>query len=74
MTDIGKVGHYSILIVGWQVVVAGDRGNWVEGGKVVPTILIVGCCSRDIWVVSFRDLARIRSGLSRLRTWPKSWM
>merc|ERR1719376_1082180 len=56
--DIGKVGHNGILVIGGQVVVASDRCNWVEGGKVVPTILIVGCCSRDIWVVSFRDLAK----------------
>ena len=74
MTDIGKVGHNGILVVGGQVVVAGDRGNWVEGGKVVPTVLVVGCCSRNIRVVSFRDLARIRTGVYGLRTCPKSWM
>ena len=62
MTNIGKVGHDGILVIGRQVVVAGDGGNWGEGGKVVAAILVVCCCPRDIWVVSFRDLA---SGLGR---------
>merc|ERR1719175_602644 len=57
-SNISKVGHDGILVIGRQVVVAGDGGNWVEGGKVVSAILIVCCCSRDIWVVSFRDLAK----------------
>ena len=58
LTYIGKVGHDGILVIGRQVVVAGDRGNWGEGGKVVAAILVVGCCPRDVWVVGFRDLAR----------------
>ena len=58
LTNIGKVGHDGILVIGRQVVVAGDRGNWGEGGKVVAAILVVCGCPRDVWVVGFRDLAR----------------
>ena len=43
-TDIGKVSHDGILVIGRQVVVAGDGGDRADGGQVVLAILVVGCC------------------------------
>ena len=71
---IGNVGHDGILIIGRQVVVAGDGGDRVEGGKVILAILVVCGCSRDVGVVGFRDLKGIRPGRGLNRTCPKSWM
>ena len=58
-TDIGKVSHDGILVIGRQVVVAGDGGDRADGGQVVLAILVVGCCPGNVRVVGLRDLARI---------------
>ena len=58
-TDIGKVSHDGILVIGRQVVVAGDGGDRADGGQVVLAILVVGCCPGNVRVVGLRHLARI---------------
>ena len=58
-TDIGKVSHDGILVIGRQVVVAGNGGDRAERGQVVLAILVVGCCPGNVRVVSLRHLARI---------------
>ena len=58
-TDIGKVSHDGVLVIGWQVVVAGDGGDRADRGQVVLAILVVGCCPGDVRVVGLRHLAKI---------------
>ena len=58
-TDIGKVSHDGILVIGRQVVVAGDGGDRADRGQVVLAILVVGCCPGNVRVVGLRHLARI---------------
>ena len=58
-TDICKVSHDGILVIGRQVVVAGDGGDRADGGQVVLAILVVGCCPGNVRVVGFGNLARI---------------
>ena len=43
-TDIGEVSHDGILVIGRQVVVAGNGDDRADRGQVVLAILVVGCC------------------------------
>ena len=49
MTHLSQVGHDSVMVVGWQGVVAGEGDGGLAG--VVHAVLGVARGARYVWVV-----------------------
>merc|ERR1712037_912823 len=60
-TNLSKMGHNGILVIGGKSVVASDSHNRSSVGEVIHVVPSLGGRSRSVWVV-------------RLEAWPNSWM